>query len=299
MSLGIDVASVDENRIDWAVVRDSGRSFAFVRACYHLTPDRMFSVYWPQMKEARLARGAYLFWDPRLDPDQLATRFLDVVLNEGPLGAGDLPPVVDVEFSPSLERMGLTPAQALEQLERTVGAIEAAVGVAPIIYTSRRVWMEELHNIRAVALSRCPLWVARWSPAEPPCPDVWGTGNWWFHQYAGDASNVPGVSHQADLDRFHDLSEGMEGPLVAAMQAKLLRSATGVFDDATTDAVCAFQRAYGLRVDGVVGPLTWSRLVWEPTVIAQPKASATAARKRPARPRAPRPRRQARSRLAG
>jgi murein L,D-transpeptidase YcbB/YkuD len=35
---------------------------------------------------------------------------------------------------------------------------------------------------------------------------------------------------------------------------------TGVFDDATEAAVRAFQRTFGLTVDGAVGPQTWAKL---------------------------------------
>lgn len=264
MSEGIDVAAVDQDDIDWAALAASGRTFAFVRACYHLTPDRDFPKFWQDMKTHQLVRGAYLFWDPRLDPDAQAKRFLDVVLASGPLGAGDFPLAIDVEFGDSLAAMGVQPEDALARLSTTVDAVESALGVPPIIYTSQRVWRDDMKDIAAPALARCPLWVARYAPIDPPCPSPWGTGNWWFHQYAGDAKNVPGVSNQADLDRFNILHEGHTGPRVTLVQTKLQLAATGAFDEATTDAVCAFQGDHGLRVDGVVGPLTWSRLIWEP-----------------------------------
>ncbi len=36
---------------------------------------------------------------------------------------------------------------------------------------------------------------------------------------------------------------------------------TGTFDEATRDAVIAFQKTYGLAPDGIVGPLTWQDMV--------------------------------------
>ena len=36
--------------------------------------------------------------------------------------------------------------------------------------------------------------------------------------------------------------------------------ADGIFGPATRDAIYAFQNAYGLTVDGIVGPLTWEKL---------------------------------------
>ena len=37
----------------------------------------------------------------------------------------------------------------------------------------------------------------------------------------------------------------------------------GVFGNQTRDAVMAFQRIFGLTVDGIVGPITWERLMRE------------------------------------
>ena len=257
---GIDVAGVDLPTVDWAEVARSGRSFALARGCYKMIADRGFAQYWPAIKNAGLVRGAYLFWDPRLDPVQTTQRFLDTV---GPLGPGDFPPTIDVEFPKGLAATGLSAGQAIQNLQATVQAFETRLQVSPIIYTSQRVWTEELGNPRSTGLGRCPLWVARYSPLEPPCPDEWGPGNWWIHQYAGDVTNAPGVTGKADLDRFNLLKEGDTGPRVAFVRKQLLLPAAGTFDESVLEAVQEFQAATGLRVDGVVGPLTWSHLVWQ------------------------------------
>jgi len=257
---GIDVAGVDLPTVDWAEVARSGRAFAFARGCYKMTPDRGFAQYWPAIKNAGLVRGAYLFWDPRLDPLQVTARFLDTV---GPLGPGDFPPTIDVEFPNGLAATGVAAGQAIRNLQATVQAFETRLRVSPIIYTSRRVWSGDLGNPQNTGLGRCPLWVPRYSPLDPQCPDEWGPGNWWIHQYAGDVTNAPGVQGKTDLDRFNLLKEGDSGPRVVFVQNKLILPPNGTFDESVLEAVQAFQRANGLRVDGVVGPLTWSYLVWE------------------------------------
>lgn len=64
------------------------------------------------------------------------------------------------------------------------------------------------------------------------------------------------------------IRSGAQGPAVKALQVELngKRSAglsvTGVFDQATTDAVTTFQRHAGIGVDGIVGPITWRNLAW-------------------------------------
>jgi len=67
-------------------------------------------------------------------------------------------------------------------------------------------------------------------------------------------------------DRFPILRLGSTGPAVARLQ-RFLNAAgfysgpfNAEFSESTRDAVIDFQSAYGLSVDGVVGPLTWRRL---------------------------------------
>jgi hypothetical protein len=52
------------------------------------------------------------------------------------------------------------------------------------------------------------------------------------------------------------LTDGVRGDAVGEVQRALGVSATGVYDRATRRAVRAFQRAHGLEVDGIVGPVT-------------------------------------------
>lgn len=56
------------------------------------------------------------------------------------------------------------------------------------------------------------------------------------------------------------LGKGAVGAPVKEAQTMLGVPVTGVFDDATEAAVRAFQRTFGLIVDGAVGPRTWAKL---------------------------------------
>lgn len=44
----------------------------------------------------------------------------------------------------------------------------------------------------------------------------------------------------------------------------------GIFDAMTRDAVFAIQSIFGLNIDGVVGPITWERLMREAAAVGQP-----------------------------
>ncbi|GHU44577.1 hypothetical protein FACS1894111_12070 [Clostridia bacterium] len=68
------------------------------------------------------------------------------------------------------------------------------------------------------------------------------------------------------------LRYGLRGDSVRVLQEYLNRAAAknpalptllvdGIFGSATQNAVMSFQRAYGLGVDGIVGPLTWNQLM--------------------------------------
>jgi peptidoglycan hydrolase-like protein with peptidoglycan-binding domain len=66
---------------------------------------------------------------------------------------------------------------------------------------------------------------------------------------------------------YETLKEGSSGSAVVELQRRLLAAGynpgpvDGIFGAQTKQAVMAFQRANGLVVDGIVGPLTWSRLL--------------------------------------
>jgi hypothetical protein len=56
------------------------------------------------------------------------------------------------------------------------------------------------------------------------------------------------------------LRAGARGPEVLKLQQALGVAADGVFGSRTTAAVREFQRKQGMRVDGIVGPVTWTAI---------------------------------------
>jgi lysozyme len=258
---GIDFADVDENQVDWPQVRAGGRTFVILRATYGTTPDRVFEAMWAQAKQAGMLRGAYHFLRPSQDVGAQVDAFLEAL----ELEPGDLPPVVDVEE----DKSGAVPTIEMvrEWLSAVDTRLEAKLGHAlhPMIYVRNGIWQQmgatpglEIH----------PLWVVDWSHYDQPvCPATWGSGQWTFQQYAGDTKKVPGVSNQADLDKFNALKLGDHGLLVTQLQAMLVRAgatleADGDFGPVTRDAVLAFQEHRGLAQDGIVGPKTYAQLLW-------------------------------------
>jgi lysozyme len=256
---GIDCASVDHNEIDWAELKRGGKSFAVVRAAYGMKPDADFPRFWPAIREAGLVRGAYLFSRPAInDPEEEVRQFLEIV---GPLGPGDLPPVIDLE-RPRWDTWD--PPLVLQRVRHIIDVIKREMGTPPMIYTSRRVWRDELGDPPATGFAECPLWICDWGARHyrnPRLPSEWGDVDYWIHQFAGDTQNIPGVSKQADMNKFNLLYIGEEGPRARWLNQRL-GLAGDVFDEETLQAVKQFQRDQRLQTDGIVGPWTWTHLIW-------------------------------------
>lgn len=295
MIFGVDCADVESGKkTGWGTAKALGPiSFAIIRASYGSTPDVSFKTSWPAIKAIGLTRGAYLFLRfPKKgaaappDPDVQAAAFCKLV---GPLDRTDLPVTIDLEFPGNgISDTGLTARQALDWMRAAWKTVVAAYHVPPIIYTSARVWQEDLGNIAAPDLVDSPLWLARYfyaskttavrdpsalsSHLDPPIPPPWGGAtNWWIHQYQGDAIGMPGFNATVDLNRFNVMLKGATGDRVTWVQRKLGTSETGKFDAALNAKVIAFQQANGLDVDGIIGPQTFAALCWAKPSVTRTK----------------------------
>lgn len=280
MIIGVDYASVDANQPpDFAAFKvacktfGSTAAFAIFRAAWGTSPDPTVGRDWRRAKDAGLIVGAYLYLRMRTaTPEDQVHLFAD---NLGTITDKDLVPTIDVEDA------GLgDPALELEIVTRASDAMEAIYGVPPMIYTSGRVWHEDLHDLPAGKLIDSPLWLAKpwpWAvrtPArlsgksfedgafDPPVPKPWGPKNWWFHQYQGDAYPVAGFRNTVDLSRFNVMRQGETGPRVAWVQSGLSVRETGVFDAVLSGHLRVFQQSHGLVADAVIGPLTFTALAW-------------------------------------
>jgi GH25 family lysozyme M1 (1,4-beta-N-acetylmuramidase) len=289
MIFGIDTASVAGNtNVSWTRAKAEGPiSFAILRAAWGTSKDSFFQSEWDSLESAGLVAGAYLFlrfkterFGPAPAPAQQVQTYLDVV-DQRLEPQRDLPPIIDVEF-PGKGRIetGLTAAQLLDGVRDAWQRLASHFGVAPIIYTSGRVWREDLDDLPAPDLVDSALWLARYpfdknlpavrdpvraSELAPQVPSPWADPQTWFiHQYQGDAVQMPGFpTGNVDMNRFHVASKGDDGGHVRWIQRRLGVTENGVFDDATQAAVRALQTSAGLVVDGIVGPRTFVRLAWK------------------------------------
>ena len=140
--------------------------FAIIRSNYGTSRDSVFPRHWPKLKSANLVRGAYLFLrfphSGRGVPARPAAQARAFIATVGNLDQSDLPPTLDVEFPGGRAETRMTARQLLDGVREAWKTLRARYRVAPIIYTSARVWRKNLANLPAPNLAESPLWLARY-----------------------------------------------------------------------------------------------------------------------------------------
>jgi GH25 family lysozyme M1 (1,4-beta-N-acetylmuramidase) len=286
IAFGLDTASVGGNKQpDWARARSAGGiSFAIIRGAWGTWKDPVFDRDWPQMKAAGIVRGAYLFlrfphhkYTSCPSPVAQAKAF---ILAVGKLEKTDFPPSLDVEFPGGRAETKMEPVQCLDGVRAAWRVLKDHYGVAPLIYTSARVWHEDLRDLPARDLFESPLWLARYpfkkgkvvrdpkvfagGRHNPPVPPPWGDAtNWWIHQYQGDAVALPGFpTGNIDMNRLAVTKPGAVGDRVRWVQRRLGVTVNGTFDAATTAALRSFQSKAGVPVASAIDAQTFASLCW-------------------------------------
>ena len=296
MIVGVDYASVDQNSTPnydtfrrACIAAGSTAGFAIMRGAYGTWPDPVVQRDWRAATAAKLTCGAYLFLRLPIQgysgtPEEQVSVFAKSV---GTLTNADLVPIIDVEDA------GLAAKDELEIVHRAWSAMKSTYGVPPMIYTSNRVWVEDLDDLPAGDMVDSPLWLAKpwpWAtrvaaqlspapfsdpgnPRDPVVPAPWGARNWWIHQYQGDALPVPGFAHTTDLSRFSTMTVGETGARVAWLQQRIGAPVSATFDAGTAARVRAFQSNHGLVADAIVGPKTFAAVAWSRVAVKPPTAS--------------------------
>ena len=93
---------------------------------------------------------------------------------------------------------------------------------------------------------------------------------WWaemkYVDYAGTTTPEKPSSSSGISVTYPTVRQGSRGEIVTQLQTFLAKTGSslqidGIFGSGTRSAVQAFQRKYGLDVDGIVGPKTWTKLL--------------------------------------
>lgn len=197
---GVDVSKWQSN-IDWKDVKeDPDIHFAIARAAYGTTKDRLFDQNWQKMRDAGVLRGAYQYVTTGSPARHQAEILCQLIQDAGGLSDEDLPPVIDLEVDPKMERW--PSKNRLPFVTEWCETVRAILGRVPIIYTSPYYWQ----NTVTTEPVKYPLWVAHYNTFAPLVPDSWPT--WMIWQYTNDGES-DGVSTRVDVNIF----EGSEGDL--------------------------------------------------------------------------------------
>lgn len=191
---GVDVSKY-QGEIDWQAVKESGVSFAFIKATEGGDNiDPRFQSNWAAARAAGVPRGAYHFVYWCRQPHEEMAQFKRVVPND----PDALPPVLDVEATPTSStcKRTLYRDEVLRDMRAMLEDMERHYGKKPIIYTSVDFYQSVLHSD---ALSEYPIWV-RSTKYHPQVR--YGSRKWTFWQYRSDGS-VPGISGAVDQNAFH------------------------------------------------------------------------------------------------
>jgi lysozyme len=191
---GIDVSKYQGN-IDWEQVKDSGVSFAFIKATEGGDRvDSKFAYNWAAAKAAGVPRGAYHFVYWCRQPHEEIGNFASVVPNE----PDALPPVLDVEATPTSGtcKRTLYREEVLRDMKAMLVEMERHYGKRPIIYSSVDFYQAILHSD---ALSEYPIWV-RSTKYHPQVR--YGDRKWTFWQYRSDG-RIPGIAGAVDQNTFN------------------------------------------------------------------------------------------------
>lgn len=190
---GTDVSKYQRD-IDWAKARDSGVSFAFIKATEGADRvDDKFRQNWLGTSSAGVPRGAYHFYYFCKSASEQAAWYIRNV----PRDRFSLPPVLDMEWNPDSPSCKLRPKPEVVRAEMKtfLQIVERHYGKKPIIYTS----IDFFDDNGLSGFQGYPYWLR--SVAGHPT-SRYGDHPFRFWQYTGTGV-IPGIRGNADINVFN------------------------------------------------------------------------------------------------
>ena len=195
----IDV-SLHNGKIDWSAVKNSGKTFAFVKATegVHFR-DPLFLDNWQAMSDLGMKRGLYHFVRFDIHTVQRQMDNLSDYLAQASYNKDKDIVALDIEENSGSEQPDYTCVGRIT--EQLVRMIKDKLGCYPYIYTRENFWDKYVAETPDI-VKECPLWIARWRAKEPAPEELpKGWNHWQVWQYT-DKATVPGISGYVDLDRM-------------------------------------------------------------------------------------------------
>jgi lysozyme len=190
---GIDV-SHHQSDIDWEKLNEQKPQFVFLKASEGVTNhDNKYEWNYKEAHDKNIPVGSYHFFTYKNSGKDQAKNFLSTVKYNN----GDLPPVLDLEFS---RRM--PPAnQVRNELLDFIQTIYEKLACYPIVYCNNRFFNKYLHDYLP---EKCKLWIVDYKTQ----PD----GNWTFWQ-TSNKHKLPGIKGYVDLNIFNGSISNLKGML--------------------------------------------------------------------------------------
>jgi GH25 family lysozyme M1 (1,4-beta-N-acetylmuramidase) len=193
---GVDVSDY-QGTINWTSVKNSGVSFAFIKATEGTTfTATTFAANWANAKAAGVVRGSYHFARPSTSPSVSGSAIAQAnfFVNTVKPIKGDLQLVCDFEVTGSLNSTDLG-----NWLTAFCTQIKTLTHEPAIVYTYPSFWSNMPSNW---PIQNCALWIANYGVSSPSIPAPWSSTGYAFWQYSSTGA-VPGISGAVDLDTFN------------------------------------------------------------------------------------------------
>ena len=189
---GIDLSRF-QTSVDWSAAQANGVSFVFIKATEGGDQvDPMFATHWRDAGRASVPRGAYHFFYHCRPAIEQARWFIAHV----PRSPGALPPVLDMEWTPTSPtcRTRRDAATIRSEAQIFLNALQRHYGQRPIVYTA----IDFFEDNALWKLEDTQFWL-RSTAAHPG--DLYGGQSWSFWQYSS-TGHVPGIAGKVDLNVF-------------------------------------------------------------------------------------------------
>lgn len=175
---GIDVASWN-GQVDWAAVKSSGITFAYIRAI-----DPRFEENWKSAADNAIDRAPYFIFSFCRSPEFQAEQIKKVLRDHKP----DLPPALDLEFfglhGPEGKcQASLSNLEVRDHVFQVASALQSMSGRVPLIYASNQVFGEFSEDKR---FKKFMVWLGNWSKsgkADSTQIELRGSNPWTLWQY--------------------------------------------------------------------------------------------------------------------
>lgn len=183
-------------KINFQAMRFNGGDGVILRAGQNVWVDEDYLDYARAADEAGLPRGAYWFYDSRVDPITQANLFADAVNRSGFPKLG-----IWADFE---ERYG-GPYRSESHFKQFTDRLKTLFPNKLIgIYTAYYYWMERTTSVTRMYFSQFPLWVAHYRTAIPLVPPPWNVTGYKIWQYTdqGDGELFGAESKEIDMNVF-------------------------------------------------------------------------------------------------